>query len=1071
MSERPQDEDPKPERGTEEPVEGEGVDAGATDDGPQTADGRDADGGAADSGETTADTGPQEAALEQPTADTGDTDSGQQTADAGPHEAALGQPTADPGDADREPRNAETVAPSPRERLGWAAAALLGWGSTFFLMTRDSQLRVGDRHIGVLVGLPLALLGTAGVLGLLGLFREGREQARPLTSTVFARLPGEPWWCAPGYGALVASTLLLVLAGLGGYHNLPLAILLACAALLPAAWRRPGLFVFVVVAAVYLPWLGTWSLTDPWETHYGEVTREILSRDDWISLWWAQEDWFWSKPIWIFWAEALSMALMGIPYEPDHFPLHAEWAIRLPHALLAIGASLATYGAVGRIFGRRAGVLAALALATAPHFFLIAHQAITDMPFVGNMTIALMLLALALADDPEAEVRPYRLGPLVLSARVAVLGVLVLVVGAEALYLVSRNVTFYAGQGFAWHGDEFLFGSAGNAGVPGNAAPRVVGPYLRGILAQPATQGLYWLAGLVGLLWFLRRERTVQGLRMTAFYFFCAMAFMGKGLPGVALPGLVALLYLLASGRWDLLLDGRLRVGRGVLLVPVVGLPWYVAMYIRHGPAFTDRLLVHDHLNRLAAGVHGDKGTIEYFIEQLGFGLFPWIALAPFAVLGWLWLRRLRDTEAGFTVPAGSVGALRAAGVDEEGLEARRRETLVLLGLWFFSAFTLFSAMITKFHHYIFPAVPPAAIASGILLDRMLTEARFASWRPKLAALAAALGAAALVLAVAGLWGDVRGVVPEGLSSAEARDWVLRHPWPRGLVAALGSGGLLAWLFATRWLRPPDCGAWSRLALGLGLAGVLLGASGSLFGLAAGAVLTLLSAWTTLTDEASDAPEAEDAPGERVALGIAAAAGTALAAFVGRDLSWVTTARPQGYERFLHLFVYNYKRPWPEQFDYRPILTGFALVACFVLAATTFARLRRLMVPALLGVTLSLAAWAVDVYLPDLAPHWGQRELVAKYYAERSGPEEPLVAWQMNWKGENFYTGNRVSVFVKLDNKEIREWIAENRGRTAWFILEHGRLGNFRSLVAGRPIEEMTSRRDNNKFVLLRVRL
>jgi hypothetical protein len=36
---------------------------------------------------------------------------------------------------------------------------------------------------------------------------------------------------------------------------------------------------------------------------YGEVAREILSRDDWISLWWAQEDWFWSKPIFIFWIE------------------------------------------------------------------------------------------------------------------------------------------------------------------------------------------------------------------------------------------------------------------------------------------------------------------------------------------------------------------------------------------------------------------------------------------------------------------------------------------------------------------------------------------------------------------------------------------------------------------------------------------------------------------------------------------------------------------------------------------------------------------------------------------------
>ena len=52
-----------------------------------------------------------------------------------------------------------------------------------------------------------------------------------------------------------------------------------------------------------LPMLGQYGLWDPWETHYGEVSREILSRNDWITLWWAQDEWFRSKPIFIFWSE------------------------------------------------------------------------------------------------------------------------------------------------------------------------------------------------------------------------------------------------------------------------------------------------------------------------------------------------------------------------------------------------------------------------------------------------------------------------------------------------------------------------------------------------------------------------------------------------------------------------------------------------------------------------------------------------------------------------------------------------------------------------------------------------
>ena len=170
---------------------------------------------------------------------------------------------------------------------------------------------------------------------------------------------------------------------------------------------------------------------------------------------------------------------------------------------------------------------------------------------------------------------------------------------------------------------------------------------------------------------------------MFGFYFFCGLAFMGKGIPGFALPGMIALLYLVGSKRWTLLLEGRLRVGVGMLIVMTVGLPWYVAMFIRHGGPFIDRLLVHDHINRLAAGVHGDNGSIEYFMEQLGFATFPWIALVPAGLTLWAWW---------------------TPDDDDDDVTLHRRQTLLLLTLWFVGAFTLFSAMVTKFHHYIFPA-------------------------------------------------------------------------------------------------------------------------------------------------------------------------------------------------------------------------------------------------------------------------------------------------------------------------------------------------------------------------------
>ena len=210
----------------------------------------------------------------------------------------------------------------------------------------------------------------------------------------------------------------------------------------------------------------------------------------------------------------------------------------------------------------------------------------------------------------------------------------------------------------------------------------------------------------------------------------------------------------------------------------------------------------------------------------------------------------------------------------------------------------------------------------------------------------------------------------------------------------------------------------------------------------------------------------------RADLGLSAAvgAGAVLVAFVGRDLSWVTSARPWGYERLIHLFVYNYERLWPVWFDYRPVLTGFAVTGGLVFIGLMSRYLRPMASRALVGLALLFSAWTVNVYLVDLSPHWGMGEVFELYYEMREGPEEPIVAWQMNWKGENFYTGNRVHAFVDLDNVKIREWIDANPGITAYFVLEYSRLGSFRSLLRGKEVEEITDKRENNKFLMVRVR-
>ncbi|UJR84771.1 ArnT family glycosyltransferase [Sandaracinus amylolyticus] len=1036
------------------------------------------------------------------------------------------------GPKGRKSSKTTTSKPEPAKPSGGAShrvrgGVIFGVGiiATFALMAFHEQVS----H-GALVGMITTLVATLGLLDLLGLFAPRSEPgAVSWRETALWARDGEPIFLAPVITVPLAIVIVVLGAMVGGVDALPIAIVAALVPLALSALRRPAMLVLVLGAAIVLPFLGAYGLWDPWETHYGEVAREILARDDWISLWWAQEDWFWSKPIFIFWIEALSMSALGVDFHPDANPAHPEWALRLPHFFLTMGALLAIYAVVARGFGRRAGVVAAFVLATMPYFFFLAHQAITDMPFVSTMTMAMGMLGLAIATPADREVTRYRLGPIEVSGQHALIGALAMTCIPQIMLLITRNVTLVTG-GFAWHRDRFMFGSAGNAGNPGNAEAREVAPAFDGILAQPFVQGLLWLAGLAAIVWLLRNERRARSLLMVAFYFFCALSFMAKGIPGFALPGMVALFWLIATRRWDLLLEGQLRVAVGILIVATVGLPWYVAMYIRHGQGFTDRLLVHDHINRLTAGVHGDTGSAEYFLEQLGYGLFPWVALAPLAIAGWVVIAtRTRESERaraavsastqrvadelelplqppapapapapeskpadpaqvaagqrdiligaviavvgiGLTIAGASAaegggrfvvfygaivagivqmirGAMKLApatpvAVSAEALPApsvasaqvdpdaeardRRAELLAFIGLWGTGAFVLFSGMTTKFHHYIFPAVPAAGALVGIAVDALFgprSDLERFDLEKVAGTVVAAIAPLPIVIGVAGMWGDVRGVVPEDVPANRMRDWVLRHPW------------------------------FGEHTIPLVVLGIALAAA----------------AWWLLRDEPRDRV-AEDGETPRWAPAAATAglfAAPAILAMVGRDLSWVTSARPHGYERLIHLFVYNYQRAWPEHFDYRPILTGFAITAGVVIGIAALPIVRQVALRAFFGVAFFFAVWCLDVYLVDLSPHWGQRELVRRYYEERRSADEPLIAWQMNWKGENFYTGNAVYAFVDLDNRRLNEWVRAHPGQRVYFLLEHQRLANLRSVLRGATVEEVTDERLDNKFVLV----
>jgi hypothetical protein len=92
-----------------------------------------------------------------------------------------------------------------------------------------------------------------------------------------------------------------------------------------------------------------------------------------------------------------------------------------------------------------------------------------------------------------------------------------------------------------------------------------------------------------------------------------------------------------------------------------------------------------------------------------------------------------------------------------------------------------------------------------------------------------------------------------------------------------------------------------------------------------------------------------------------------------------------------------------------------------------------------------------------------------------------LIAWQLNWRGENFWSGGEIyqhhfedgrTVYMETDNKKFLEYInapARNgRGRKFWIITEKSRLAGFPNILPSSYGKKTWTTIDNssNKFGL-----
>jgi 4-amino-4-deoxy-L-arabinose transferase-like glycosyltransferase len=134
----------------------------------------------------------------------------------------------------------------------------------------------------------------------------------------------------------------------------------------------------IAAALLYLAGLGHPALWEPDEGRYAEVAREMVASGDYAT---PRNDWvrYFEKPPLVYWLTAASLQALGTN----------EFAVRLQTACFS-AAQVGITAALGEaIFGVTAGLLAALALALSPLFFVFARFATPDPALAFFFTTAL----------------------------------------------------------------------------------------------------------------------------------------------------------------------------------------------------------------------------------------------------------------------------------------------------------------------------------------------------------------------------------------------------------------------------------------------------------------------------------------------------------------------------------------------------------------------------------------------------------------------------------------------------------------------------------------------------------
>jgi 4-amino-4-deoxy-L-arabinose transferase-like glycosyltransferase len=338
-------------------------------------------------------------------------------------------------------------------------------------------------------------------------------------------------------------------------------------------------WVVAVSVVVFFINLGGSRLWDDDETKNATCAREMFQRGDWVVPTFNSElrtD----KPPLAYWLMMGAYSVFGVN----------EFAARLPSALLALGTTLATYHLGRLLFRSRAGLWAALILATSFMFVWVGRAATPDSSLIFCTTAALLVYVWGVSRGEE--------GGFLSDGKFVASGNL------SAAMPRSRIAVVVA---YAFLGLAVL----------------AKGPI--GVLLPCATIGLFTLAAGLRSRAHMTPPEHATLASLTIYYIRIALRRLNDALS--CMPRAI----------WTM---------RPILLaatVFAVALPWYLLVSVRTAGAWPQGFFLTHNVERFLQPIGGHGGTVVFQPIALLAGFFPWtfVLLAGIGLL----IRRLRSGD------------------------------------------------------------------------------------------------------------------------------------------------------------------------------------------------------------------------------------------------------------------------------------------------------------------------------------------------------------------------------------------------------------------------------------------